>query len=183
MGRGGPAAAGILKRKIGLPPIARGDAQVLILGSLPGDASLAARQYYAHPRNHFWQLVGGVIGRDLGAIEYSARIHALQMAGIALWDVVAEANRPGSLDQKIRNAQANDLRAFAGKLPHLRAIAFNGKKAAALAMDAFDQLPVDILYLPSSSPAHAINAITKSAAWGVLSRYLEPLEHRASISI
>lgn len=94
MGRGGPATARILNIKAGLPPIVRADARVLILGSLPGDASLAAQEYYAHPRNHFWRLVSGVTGCDLAALDYPARVNALLMVGIALWDVVAEAHRP-----------------------------------------------------------------------------------------
>ena len=114
MGRGGPAASGILSRKAGLPPIVHGDARVLILGSLPGDASLAAVQYYAHPRNQIWTLLGRVVGCDLVAMEYSARIKAIDLAGVALWDVVCEAHRPGSLDQKIRHVRLNNLPKFAG---------------------------------------------------------------------
>jgi len=158
-----------LTLKSGLPPIARRDARVLILGSLPGDASLAAQEYYAHPRNQFWPLVGVVIGRDIAAMDYSARVDALSIAGIALWDVVAEAHRYGSLDEKIRNAQANDLRSFASQLGQLRAVAFNGKKAAVLAAGAFDGLPVNIGNLPSSSPAYSLSWATKVATWGELS--------------
>ena len=84
MGRGRPAATGILKT--GLPPIARSDARVLILGSLPGDVSLAATEYYAHPRTHFWPLLSGVIGHNVVAMTYPDRIVALHEAGIALWD-------------------------------------------------------------------------------------------------
>ena len=183
MGRGRPAVAGILSVKVGLPPIARSDARVLILGSLPGDASLAAAQYYAHPRNHFWRLVGSVIARDLVPMDHPARIEALQSAGMALWDVVGEATRLGSLDQQIRNARVNDLRAFAATLPHLRAVAFNGNKAAALAGRAFDGLQLEVLHLPSSSPAYTIDAATKGAAWAALGRYLKPLENGDGIPI
>lgn len=183
MGRGRSAVAGILSLKTGLPPVMRCDARVLILGSLPGDASLVAQEYYAHPRNQFWRLVGGIIGCNLAGINYPARLDALQMVGIALWDVIGEADRPGSLDQKIRHAQINDLREFVGRLPHLRAIAFNGKKAGALVGNMFARMSVDILHLPSSSPAYTIDAATKAEAWSVLSRYLEPLEHHARISI
>ena len=172
MGRGGPAASGILSRKAGLPPIVHGGARVLILGSLPGDASLAAAQYYAFPRNQFWTLLGRVIGCDLVAMEYSARIKAIDLAGVALWDVVCEAHRPASLDQKIRHVRLNDLRKFARQLPNLQAVAFNGKTAAALAGNAFDTLPLDILHLPSSSPAYTIGVETKSIKWDTLSRYL-----------
>ena len=172
MGRGGPAASGILSRKAGLPPIVHGDARVLILGSLPGDASLAAVQYYAHPRNQFWTLLGRVVGCDLVAMEYSARIKAIDLAGVALWDVVCEAHRPGSLDQKIRHVRLNNLRKFARQLPNLQAVAFNGKTAAALAGNAFDILPLDILHLPSSSTAYTVGIETKGLGWTALSRYL-----------
>ena len=161
----------------------RVDARVLILGSLPGDASLSAQQYYAHPRNHFWSLVSEVAGADLTIMEYPVRIAALQAAGIALWDVIGEANRPGSLDQKIRNARANDLRGFVSQLPDLRAVAFNGKKAAALASGMFEGLPVDIIHLSSSSPAYTIGAAAKGESWAMLAQYLKPLEHRVSITI
>ena len=183
MGRGRSTAARILSRKVGLPPIARPDARVLILGSLPGDASLSAAQYYAHPRNHFWSLVSNIAGADLTIMEYPARIASLQTAGIALWDVIGEANRHGSLDQKIRDARANDLRGFVDQLPDLRAVAFNGKKAAALAVGMFDGLPVDIIHLPSSSPAYTIGAVVKGETWAMLAQYLEPLEHRVCITI
>lgn len=150
----------------------RPDARVLILGSLPGDASLSANRYYAHPRNHFWALMAGVTGRDLPALEYAERLEALKMSGVALWDVVAAAKRKGSLDTKITDARLNDLRSFAEQLPHLQAVAFNGKKAAMLARNALAGLPVAILALPSSSPAHAVPLATKAAAWIALKRYL-----------
>ena len=161
----------------------RADARALILGSLPGDASLTAQQYYAHPRNHFWILVSELAGADLTIMNYPARIAALQAAGIALWDVIGDASRPGSLDQKIRDARANDLRGFVDQLPNLRAVAFNGKKAAALAAGMFEGLPVDIIHLASSSPAYTIGATAKGESWAMLAQYLKPLEHRVSITI
>jgi double-stranded uracil-DNA glycosylase len=172
MGRGGSAAARLLSLKPGLPPIVRDDAKILILGSLPGDASLKVRQYYAHPRNHFWQLIGDVIGRNLVMLEYPARIRALRDAGIALWDVVGEAHRHGSLDQKIQYAQLNDLCTFVSRLPDLKVIAFNGKKAGSLGAPAFDGQPVDLLHLPSSSPAYTLDLRTKAKHWVALARYL-----------
>lgn len=166
-----------MSRKAGLPPVARADARLLILGSLPGDASLAAAQYYAHPRNHFWPLVGAVIGADLVQLGYPARLETLQSAGIALWDVVGEAIRPGSLDQKIRAAQVNDLQALVQTLPQLRAIAFNGRKAALLGTAALRGVDIELVALPSSSPAYTLDLPAKLAAWSTLSRFLQPLEH------
>lgn len=165
---------GSTSRKKGLAPVGGDNARVLILGSLPGDASLAAQKYYAHPRNQFWRLVGEVIGRELTGMKYEERLETLQEAGIALWDVIDEATRPGSLDQKITGARINDIFALAARLPLLRAVAFNGKKAAKLGKDQVIQLRIDMLQLPSSSPAHTASIAVKSAAWMALSRYLPP---------
>ena len=118
--------------KAGLPPIARADARLFILGSLPGDASLAARQYYAHPTNQFWRLLGGAIGEDLQALAYEARLERLAKRRIGLWDVIASATRRGSLDQAIRLAEHNQLEHLLHDFPDLRAIAFNGTTAAAV---------------------------------------------------
>jgi double-stranded uracil-DNA glycosylase len=168
--------------KTGLPPIARADAKLLILGSLPGDASLAAGEYCAHPRNHFWPLLSGVMGMDLVAMAYDERVDAVQAAGIALWDVVESAHRPGSLDQQIREAQVNNVRSFASGLPDLRAIAFNGQKSAALAGNAFGGAAVDLVRLPSSSPTNTLNLEAKHAIWAVLAKYLS-LEMTDAIAI
>jgi hypoxanthine-DNA glycosylase len=96
--------AEIVPPKRGLPPVARSDARLFILGSLPGDASLAARRYYAHPQNQFWRLVGTVIEEDLQSLRYDQRLERLAEHGIGLWDVIGSAVRPGSLDQAIREA-------------------------------------------------------------------------------
>ena len=87
--------------KFGLPPIARPDAQLFILGSLPGDASLSAGRYYAHPTNQFWRLLGQAIGDELQALPYDERLERLAHRRIGLWDVIASATRRGSLDQAI----------------------------------------------------------------------------------
>lgn len=173
MGRRRSAAARILSLKTGLLPIARKDARILILGSLPGDASLAMGQYYAHPQNQFWRLVGEATQQDLVAMEYARRIAALHSAGIALWDVIGAADRQGSLDQKIRGAHVNDLHEFFATLTQLRVVAFNGKKAAAYAGNALDGLPIDILRLPSSSAAYTLGFHQKAIAWSGLSHYLK----------
>ena len=95
--------------KLGLPPIARSDARLFILGSLPGDASLAARRYYAHPTNQFWSLLGSAIGEELQSISYEERLERLAERRIGLWDVIASASRRGSLDQAIRDAEHNQV--------------------------------------------------------------------------
>jgi hypoxanthine-DNA glycosylase len=161
-------------RKAGFDPVVDAKTRLLILGSLPGDASLKAAQYYGHPQNAFWRLIGGVIGRDLAALPYDDRLAALKAAGVGLWDVIASAERPGSLDAAIRRPETADLRDLVAGLPALRAVAFNGGTAARLgrAMLA-DAAGVSLIALPSSSPAHARPFAEKAAAWAVLARSLD----------
>ena len=163
-----------MNRKAGFEPVVDANTRLLILGSLPGDASLRAGQYYGHPRNAFWRLISGVIGRDLAALSYEDRLAALRAAGVGLWDVIASAERPGSLDAAIRAPEAADLRALVATLPALRAVAFNGGKAAKLgrAVLADRSEGVALIDLPSSSPAHARPFEEKVAAWAALAHAL-----------
>lgn len=158
--------------KSSFPPVAAPDARVLILGSLPGERSLAERRYYAHPQNQFWQLLSPVIGRDLSALPYEARLEALCAARIALWDVVATARRTGSSDATIRDAAANDLPALLERLPALRAVAFNGGKALAIGRPLIAARALAVLALPSSSPLHTIGVAAKQPAWDAVGAYL-----------
>ncbi|MFN3931199.1 MAG: DNA-deoxyinosine glycosylase [Brevundimonas sp.] len=145
----------------------------MILGSLPGDASLRAGQYYGHPQNAFWRLIGGVIGSDLSVLPYGARLAALAKAGVGLWDVIASAERPGSLDAAIRQPEAADLRGLVQDLPDLRAVAFNGGKAAKLGRAVLADPPgLALIDLPSSSPAHARPLADKAAVWARLAIHL-----------
>ncbi|TAJ66990.1 DNA-deoxyinosine glycosylase [Brevundimonas sp.] len=154
-------------------PVVDAHTRLLILGSLPGDASLKAGQYYGHPRNGFWRLVGGVIGGDLAALPYPDRLEALKAAGVGLWDVIASAHRPGSLDAAIRNAEAADLNRLVEGLPALRAVAFNGGTAARLGRRLLSaRAGIALIDLPSSSPAHARPLAEKAAAWATLSQAL-----------
>ncbi|MBB5456620.1 DNA-deoxyinosine glycosylase [Paraburkholderia sp. Cpub6] len=138
-------------------PVVDADTRVLILGSLPGEVSLAHGQYYAHPQNKFWLLVGEAIERDLVGMDYSTRLEALLEHHIGLWDVVAEARRAGSLDSRIRDHASNDLIALIDTLPKLATIAFNGGTAAKIGMKALGERGEQyrLVRLPSSSPAHA----------------------------
>ena len=159
-----------MNRKRAFDPVVDANTRLLILGSLPGDASLRAAQYYGHPRNAFWRLIGGVIGRDLAALPYEDRLTALKAAGVGLWDVIASAERPGSLDAAIRRPDAADLRGLVASLPKLRAVAFNGGTAARLGRAVLADPPAGVVLidLPSSSPAHARPFAKKAAAWDVL---------------
>ncbi|MBW8302648.1 MAG: DNA-deoxyinosine glycosylase [Brevundimonas sp.] len=161
-----------MKRKAGFDPVVDPGTRLLILGSLPGDASLRAAQYYGHPRNAFWRLVGGIIGRDLAALPYEERLAALKAAGVGLWDVIASAERPGSLDAAIRRPDAADLRGLVADLPQLRAVAFNGGTAAKLGRAILADSGVALIDLPSSSPAHARPIESKAAAWAALAPWL-----------
>lgn len=167
---------GVLNRKSAFAPVAAPDASVLILGSLPGDASLNAAQYYAHPRNAFWRLVGAVIGvPDLAAMAYELRLAAVQDQGIALWDTVASARRQGSLDSAIQDAAAADLAGLVARLPLLRAVAFNGAKSAATGGPLLAGSNLALITLPSSSPAHAALSLEgKREAWLALREFLRP---------
>ena len=147
-------------------PVAAADACVLVLGSLPGEASLAAGRYYANPSNQFWRLLGGAIGIDLPALDYGARLERLKAAGITLWDVVRSATRTGSSDGAIRAHEANPLAEFVAGLPRLRAVGFNGGTAAAIGRRQLAGAAVTLVDLPSSSAAYcAIPFEAKLARW------------------
>ncbi len=153
------------------PPVVDGDTRVLILGSLPGDASLAQSQYYAHPQNRFWELLGETLGVALRALPYEARLEALLAHRVGLWDVIAEASRDGSLDSAIRGHLGNDLLTLLASLPRLDTVAFNGGTAAKLGEKALGAWAerYRIVRLPSSSAAFAgMPYADKLRAWRAL---------------
>jgi double-stranded uracil-DNA glycosylase len=158
-------------------PVGSPDARLLILGSLPGEASLRAQRYYAHPQNQFWRLLGQAIGEDLGSLDYGLRLERLAARRIALWDVIGEARREGSLDGAIRGAASNELAAFAAGHPDLQAIAFNGKTAARIGRAALGDLPgMALVDLPSSSPAYTLGFAEKAEQWALLGGLACPAE-------
>ena len=159
-------------RKSSFAPVADGNARVLILGSLPGEVSLARAQYYGHPRNQFWRLMSEVLRRPLPG-AYEARLAALQAGGVALWDVVASAERVGSLDTNIKAPEANPLAEFVATLPRLKAVGFNGGKSLAIGRPALAGSGVALVPLPSSSPAYTLAFAEKALAWGELRRFLD----------
>jgi hypoxanthine-DNA glycosylase len=156
------------------PPVTRADTRLLVLGSLPGAASLEQQRYYAHPQNQFWRLMSAVTGRDLVPFAYDDRIAALLEAGVGLWDTVAAATREGSLDAAIRLHEASDLAALAASLPSLRAIGFNGATSAKIGRSQLGPAPgLALIDLPSSSPAYAsLSFERKREAWRALAAYL-----------
>ena len=160
-------------RKSAFPPIVTPDTRVLILGSLPGEASLAAGRYYAHPQNQFWRLIGGVIGGELQELEYNERLAALREAGVGLWDTVASALRTGSLDAELREVEAAALSDLIATLPELRAVGFNGATSARLGRKALGDTSLKLIDLPSSSPAYAAMPFSaKAQIWGRLREFL-----------
>ena len=156
-----------------MAPAGATDARLLILGSLPGEASLAVQRYYAHPTNQFWRLLGQAIGEELAAIDYATRLERLAARDIALWDVVAEAHRRGSLDGAIRGATPNQLCRYIATHPRLEAVAFNGKTAAAIGRRVLgDAANLTLIDLPSSSAALTRPFADKACAWAVLGRFI-----------
>ena len=155
------------------PPVTRPDTRLLLLGSLPGRVSLEQRQYYAHPQNQFWRLIGAVIGRELVPLPYEDRLKTLLESHVGLWDTVAAASRDGSLDQNIRLHAASDLAELAATLPELRAVGFNGGTSARIGRRQLAGAEgIDLLDLPSSSPAYTIPFERKLESWLKLRAYL-----------
>jgi TDG/mug DNA glycosylase family protein len=158
----------------GLRPIAGPRADVLILGSFPGEMSLRKQEYYAHPRNLFWDIMGCIAGAGRDK-DYPSRIEQLKNSGICLWDVLKSCNRDGSLDTRIRNGQVNHFNSFLSR-HQVRVIFFNGKKSA----EAFNRnvvpgltLSIESHALPSTSPAHTgMTKEEKLRRWCLVKEYL-----------
>ena len=152
-------------RLTGLAPVIARDTRLVVLGSFPGVASLAAQQYYGHPRNHFWPILSALWGVDLPAMRYPQRLAELRARGLGLWDVYAACRREGSLDTSIEEAQLNDLASLRRRAPRLQAVAHNGGESAR-AMRLTRALGVAVCQLPSTSPANASWSFErKLAAW------------------
>lgn len=158
-----------------LSPIVYRNTRVLILGSLPGKASLAAQAYYAHPRNHFWHIFGILLDEpDLAERSYTQRLRVFKQHRIGLWDVVGEAERHGSLDQNLKNITPNLLAELLQRLPQLKAIAFNGQTAARIGKKQLSGgLPKNVICytMPSTSPAYTMLLEEKANLWKTLSLY------------
>ena len=167
-------------RCTGFPPIASGDARVLILGSMPSVASLEKGQYYGHPQNAFWPIMGRLF--DAGPeVPYERRASILREEGVAVWDVLRQCERPGSLDTAIRidSERPNDFRTFFRNHPNIGTIFFNGQKAETAfrrhVLASVEVLRRDLRFvrLPSTSPAHAGRSFAeKLAAWRAVLRAL-----------
>lgn len=155
----------------GLPPILGPEPRVLILGSMPSVASLEAQQYYGHPRNAFWTILGALVGAG-PELDYAERIAVLQRCGIVLWDVIGRCRRDGSLDAAIRDVEVNDLDGLLRRHPTIRAVFLNGGTAYDLFRRHVARPRPELLEgrsvtrLPSTSPAHAARSpAQKLEAW------------------
>jgi hypoxanthine-DNA glycosylase len=161
-----------MPRKRGLAPVLARDTRVLILGSFPGEASLTAGQYYAHPRNHFWPILGAVVGEPLAELGYADRLLRLRAHGIGLWDTIVACERTGSLDGAIRNAERAEVARVHRACPMLRAVCFNGQTAARAA-PRWRAAGYATLALPSTSPAYTRAMADKLAAWRAIGAFLD----------
>jgi len=158
-------ATPVAARLRGLPPVVAAHTRLLVLGSFPSEASLAAGQYYAHPRNQFWTILSTLWGIDLRALPYARRLAEVRRRGLGIWDVYASCCREGSLDSAIEDAVPNDLAALVARLPRLGSIAHNGGESAR-AMAITRALAPHVVRLPSSSPANASWSLQrKCEAW------------------
>jgi hypoxanthine-DNA glycosylase len=149
----------------GFAPVIDRAVDTLILGSFPSEASLAAGQYYAHPRNQFWPILGRILEEPLPALPYRERLQRLLAHRIGLWDVLGACERSGSLDAAIRAPQANDFAPLLARAPRLVRVRFNGQAAGRFAA-RFAAAGLDVAVLPSTSPAHAGRSLEqKYALW------------------
>jgi hypoxanthine-DNA glycosylase len=160
-------------RKSSFAPFVAPDTRLLVLGTLPGEESLRTQRYYAHPRNLFWHLIGTAIGKDIVSLDYEDRVAALREAHVGLWDTIASARRTGSLDTAIREVEHNPLAELVASLPELRAVAFNGATSTKIGTKLLAGSGVELVPLPSSSPAHAAMRLAdKEALWRELGKFL-----------
>lgn len=151
-------------RRRGLAPVIDEQVEVLILGSFPSPASLAKKQYYGHPQNHFWKLMGALLGEPLYEMEYENRLQMLLKRRIGLWDVLHQCERAGALDSNIRNAVRNDFRKVTKIARGLKRVCFNGKTAGRFE-PVFAEAGYQTLVLPSSSPAYTLALGEKLKHW------------------
>ena len=149
---------------------------VLILGSMPGQASLAVQEYYAHPRNDFWRIMLQLLGQETSPLPaYAVRRKMIMRAGVALWDVYAACDRRGSLDSAIvaGSGELNDIGGLLARYPSIRAVAINGGAATRVFRRHWSEVNARVFFLPSTSPANArMNTANKLAAWRVVAPYL-----------
>ena len=161
-----------LKRISSFAPIISEDAQILILGSVPGVKSLEMQQYYAHPQNQFWRIIFHLFNENYTS-DYVEKLQVLKRNKIALWDVIDTCERKGSLDSEIRNEETNDIRQLLKNYPNIKAIFCNGQKSFKnLQKILGKECAIPIFVLPSTSPLHTISFEKKLREWEILNSFL-----------
>jgi len=151
-------------RKSGLAPVVDENTEILILGTLPSDKSLAAGQYYANPNNDFWKLIGAAIGESMVGLSYEDKLGVLKANRVGLWDAFHTAFRPGSMDANITETELNDFTVLKDAAPRITLVCFNGKGAAD-AQEALVHLGYQTVLLPSSSGANRADQAGQLARW------------------
>jgi hypoxanthine-DNA glycosylase len=154
-----------MNRLLGLAPVVDAQTRLVVLGSFPGVASLKAQQYYGHPQNQFWKIMGLLWGLPLPQMPYAERLGAMLAHRVGLWDVYGACEREGSLDSAIRQGELNDFAWLQAQCPQLQAIAHNGGESFKHARHT-ERLGLPVFKLPSTSPANASWSFErKLAAW------------------
>jgi hypoxanthine-DNA glycosylase len=154
-----------MSRLLGLAPVVNAQTRLLVLGSFPGVASLKAQQYYGHPQNQFWKILGALWAQPLPEMPYAERLTVMLAHQVGLWDVYGACEREGSLDANIRQGELNDFAWLQWQCPSLQAIAHNGGESFKHARHT-ERLGLPVHKLPSTSPANAAwHFERKHAAW------------------
>ncbi len=169
--RAGSEQQAAVSRRHGLPPVLAADTRVLILGSFPSEASLAAAQYYAHPRNHFWPIMAAILDDPLSDLPYTARLEVMGARGVGLWDIIVACHRKGSSDAAIRDAERGDVTRIRRFARSLAVVCFNGNTAAS-AEPVWREAGYATLRMPSTSPAYTRPLEEKLAGWRAMARWL-----------
>lgn len=151
-------------KKQGFPAVADENTEILILGSLPGDVSIRKHQYYGHPGNDFWRLLGNIIGENLQSMGYQKRLDTLKRNKIGLWDVFKAGKRDGSEDSKIKNQEINQFSILKEIAPNLKLILFNGKKSGEYE-PILRAMGYETKVLPSSSGANRRFLKNRKSEW------------------
>ncbi len=151
-------------KKQGFPAVVDENTEILILGSLPGDVSIRKHQYYGHPGNDFWRLLGSIIGEDIQGMSYENRLETLKQNGIGLWDVFKAGKRKGSEDTKIKDEEVNQFSILKEIAPNLKLVIFNGKKSGKYE-PILKEMGYETRVLPSSSGANRRFGKNRKSEW------------------
>jgi hypoxanthine-DNA glycosylase len=151
-------------KKQGFPAVVDENTEILILGSLPGDVSIRKHQYYGHPGNDFWRLLGNIIGEDLQNMSYQNRLETLKRNKIGLWDVFKAGKRKGSEDTKIKDEEINQFSVLKDMAPNLKLVLFNGKKSGEYE-PIIKAMGYETKVLPSSSGANRRSLNSRKSEW------------------